>query len=71
MLDNLTQLLKAVISQLGVYLRGGVKGEVPHGLAGEEPPQIHRNEKPHILPVPAVGNLLGLEVQNGLHQGGT
>ena len=66
--DDLHQLLKAVIPQAGVHADVGHGHEVAHGVAAVELAQVHRDLHLHGVTAPPVGLLGSLHVQQGLEQ---
>ena len=69
-MHRFADLLKTVPSQPGIDLRGGVKGKIPKGLAGENLPQIHRDQHFDGLSPALTGHLLLLHILQRLHHGG-
>ena len=61
---------EGIVPGAGVDLRGDIRGKVPQAAAGEQSPQVHRQQHLHRLAAAAPGHLLRLQVGDGLHHGG-
>ena len=70
MVHRLTNFRKAVASQPGIDLRGGVEGEIAERAAGKELSQIHRHLYPDGFSPFRIGNPLLLKILQPQHQCG-
>ena len=61
-------LVKGVVTHPGIHLRRDIGREVPQRLAGEQVPQVHRQQPLYRLA--PLGHLFRLQLADGLHHGG-